>query len=260
MRVGMAQMLVRGGDPEGNLRRAATYIQRAAREGCGVVVLPECLDWGWMHPGVFHRDVASLEALQQAAATSSVHVVAGFVERANGRFYNAAALISPLGDVLLRHRKLNELDLAKDLYSLGDSLGVAHTVLGRVGILICADLFPTTLVYADALAALGAQLILSPCAWAVEPNHDNDTEPYGDLWMRAYREITRKHPLSIVGVSNTGTIDAGPWKGHRCIGCSLAMGPGGRVLAQGRYEEEQLLVADVPLHPSARSYSPADPD
>ena len=129
-----------------------------------------------------------------------------------------------------------------------------------MGLLICADLFPTTLVYAEALAALGAQLILSPCAWAVEPNHNNDTEPYGDLWMRAYGEVTRKHPVSIVGVSNIGTVDAGPWKGHRSIGCSLAMGPAGRVLAQGKYEEEQLLVTDVPLHPSARSYSPADPD
>ncbi|MBL8295633.1 MAG: carbon-nitrogen hydrolase family protein, partial [Bryobacterales bacterium] len=183
MRVGMAQMLVRGGEPEGNLRRAAGYIQRAAREGCNVVVLPECLDWGWMHPGALHREVASLEAFQQAAAANSVHVVAGFVEHANGRLYNAAALISPLGEVLLRHRKLNELDLAKDLYSLGDSLAVAQTGLGRVGVLICADLFPTTLVYAEALAALGAQLILSPCAWAVEPNHNNDTEPYGDLWL-----------------------------------------------------------------------------
>jgi len=255
MRVGMAQMFVQGGDPEGNLRRAASFVQRAAREGCGVVVLPECLDWGWMHPGVLQREVASLETLRQAAADSSLHVVAGFVERANGRLYNAAALISPLGEVLLRHRKLNELELAKDIYSLGDGLAVAQTGLGRVGILICADLFPTAVVYAEALAALGAQLILSPCAWAVEPDHNNDAEPYGDLWMRAYGEVTRKYPLSIVGVSNIGPIEAGPWSGHRCIGCSLAMGPGGRVLAQGRYGAEELLVVDIPLHPPRRSYS-----
>lgn len=252
-------MLVQGGDPEGNLRRAADYIRRGAREGCGVVVLPECLDWGWMHPGALHREAASLESLQQAAAAHSVHVVAGYVERANGRFYNAAALISPLGEVLLRHRKLNELELAKDLYSLGDGLGVAQTGLGRVGLLICADLFPTTLVYADALAALGAQLILSPCAWAVEPGHDNRREPYGDLWLRAYGEVTRRHALTVVGVSNVGVIEAGAWAGHRCIGCSLAMGPGGSVLAQGRYGEEELLVVDVALHPTGLRYAGADP-
>lgn len=260
MRIGMAQMLVQGGDPEANLRRAAGFIQRAAREGCGVVVLPECLDWGWMHPGVLDREAGALEALQQAASAGSVHVAAGFVERAGGRLYNAAALVSPAGDVLLRHRKLNELELAKDLYALGDGLAVAQTALGCLGLLICADLFPTALVYAEALAALGAQLILSPCAWAVEPNHNNETEPYSELWMRAYGEVTRRRPLSIVGVSNVGRIEAGPWKGHRCIGCSLAMGPGGRVLARGQYGVEELLIVDVPLHPPGRSYSPARPE
>ena len=179
------------------------------------------------------------------------------MERQGDRLYNSAVLLSPAGEVLLRHRKLNELEIASDLYTLGDGLGVVDTEIGRVGLLICADLFPTSLVYAEALARMGAQWILSPCAWAVDADHDNARDPYGDLWQRSYGEITSRYPLTVVGVSNVGWLDAGPWASKKCIGCSLAVGPGGKVLAHGRYGEdaEELLVVEAPLSPAAKRYA-----
>ncbi len=191
----MGQMLVRGGDPAGNLARAETMVRRAAVEGCSAVVLPEALDFGWTHPSARESESGAVERLSEAAARSSVYVIAGYVERQDNLLFNSAVLISPAGEVLLRHRKLNELAIARDLYTLGDSLNVADTEIGRIGLLICADLFPTSLVYAEALARMGAQWILSPCAWAVNADHDNAQEPYGDLWQRSYGEITRRHPV-----------------------------------------------------------------
>ena len=32
-----------------------------------------------------------------------------------------------------------------------------------------------------ALGRMGARLLLSPCAWAVDADHDNAREPYGEL-------------------------------------------------------------------------------
>ncbi len=57
--------------------------------------------------------------------------------------------------------------------------------------------------------------------------------------------------LAFVGVSNVGPVTYGAWSGWRCIGCSLAMGPGGEVLARGPYgvDAEALLAVDVPLRP-----------
>ena len=46
IRVGMAQMLVEPGSRAANLARAARMVSDAASRGCGVVVLPECLDLG----------------------------------------------------------------------------------------------------------------------------------------------------------------------------------------------------------------------
>jgi len=36
--------------------------------------------------------------------------------------------------------------------------------------------------------------------------------------------------ITVVGVSNVGWITAGPWRGRKVIGCSLAVGPDGKVI------------------------------
>lgn len=255
IRVAMAQMLVEGGRPESNLRRAMGMICDAARQGCQVVVLPECLDIGWTHP--LARQLAqpipgpNCDLFCQAAREARIHVVAGLTERDGARIYNAAVLIDPEGQILLKHRKINELDIALDLYSVGDRLGVAHTALGTIGVNICADNFPDSLVLGQSLARMGAQVLLSPCAWAVPADYDNAQQPYGDLWKGAYSTLARLHKMPIVGVSNVGWLDAGPWQGRKCIGCSLAVGPDGEVLVQGPYGEdaESLIVVQLRVLP-----------
>ena len=84
---------------------------------------------------------------------------------------------------------------------------------------------------------MGAQVILSPSAWAVDADHDNARDPYGKLWRDSYTELARLYDVTVIGVSNVGPITGGPWAGRKCIGCSLAVGPGGEVLAEGPYGE-----------------------
>ena len=254
-RIGMAQILVEGGQPTANLARAEAAIREAATQGCRLVVLPECLDLGWTHPSA--RDLAQpipgvfSQQLARAAQQCGIFVVAGLVERAGDRLYNAAVLINPLGEILLVHRKINELDIAHDLYSTGDRLAVAHTELGTLAINICADNFPNSLAIGHVLARMGAQLLLSPSAWAVDADHDNLTEPYGELWRGAYCELGRLYDLPIIGVSNVGWLTGGPWKGRKAIGCSLATNHRGEVLAVGPYGEsaEALIVIEVEPRP-----------
>src|SRR6185295_8656956 len=103
----------------------------------------------------------------------------------------------------------------------GDRLGVARSALGCFGVMICADAFVEGEIIARALARMGAEILLSPCAWAVPPDHDNARTPYGDLWRNCYGSVARDFQLWIAGVSNVGPIRSGPWAGHPCIGCSL---------------------------------------
>ncbi|WP_165247470.1 carbon-nitrogen hydrolase family protein [Paludisphaera soli] len=264
-RVGMAQILVEGGRPEANLERAASAIGEAAAKGCRLVVLPECLDLGWTDPSARERarpiPGPHADRLAVAAREHAVHVAAGLVERAGDRLYNSAVLIGPGGEILLHHRKINELDIALDLYSIGDRLGVVETEFGTIGLAICADNFGSSLAIGHVLARMGAQLILSPSAWAVDADHDESREPYGGLWLDSYAELARLYDATVVGVSNVGRITAGPWKGRKVIGRSLAMGPGGVVLARGPYGDraESVVVVEVaPRPPIARGTAVAD--
>jgi hypothetical protein len=54
------------------------------------------------------------------------------------------------------------LDIALDLYAVGDRLGVVETDLGTVGLATCADNFGSSLALGHVLARTVAQVILSP--------------------------------------------------------------------------------------------------
>jgi len=252
----MAQMRVEWGESERNLSHAAEMVAEGAAQGCQVVLLPECLDIGWTHP-----DAPSLarpipgphsDVLAEAALRHGVWVVAGLTEQAGEKTFNSAVLISPEGRIVLKHRKVNILEIAQPFYEIGDRLGVAETPFGRIGVNICADNFSNSLVLAEALGRMGARAILSPCAWAVDADHDNEKDPYGGPWREAYTRVARLYEMAVVGVSNVGWVGGGPWEGRKCIGCSLAVARTGEVVATGPYGEdaEVLLPVELELSPA----------
>jgi len=253
-RLAMGQILVEGGQREANLDRATQAIAVAGERDCRAVVLPECLDLGWTHPSAreFAEEIPGpgSDRLCQAAAEAGLYVTAGLTERAGRRIYNAAILINPSGEILLKCRKINLLEIAR-MYSVGDRLGVVETPLGVIGVNICADNFPTSLAIGHVLARMGAHFILSPCAWAVPSDFDQTKTPYGEMWKQAYGKLAQLYGLTVVGVSGVGLMTAGPWKGRRVIGCSLAVGPDGNILVQGPYGEdaERLIMVTVQARP-----------
>lgn len=260
VRVGMAQILVRASAAEDNLARAEAAIARAKGLDCDFVVLPECLDLGWTNPAA--RELATpipgpfSDRLAGAARRHAIHVVAGLHARDGGRLFNASVLFDDAGRLLHTHYKINELDIAWDLYARGDSLAVAPTRFGKVAISICADNSPASVSLGHAVGHLGARMILSPCAWAVPADYDPVKEPYGwNVWDESYPEIARRHRMPVIGVSNVGPVDAGPWKGRSCIGSSLAVSAYGTVLIRAPYgvDAEALLTVDLPLEPAATS-------
>ena len=68
------------------------------------------------------------------------------------------------------------------------------------------------------------------------------------LWLDAYSELARLYDVTVIGVGNVGWLTGGPWKGRKCIGCSLAVGPTG-VLARGPYGEAAEAVTIVEVEP-----------
>jgi len=255
-RLALAQMRVVGADREGNIGRAARMIGAAARAGAQVVLLPEALDLGWTSPSA--RELASpvpsgvaCRSLRQAARKSGVYVCAGLTERSKDQVYNSAVLISPEGRILLHHRKINELEIGHASYDLGDRLGVVRTPLGTLGLMVCADGSVAGESLGRSLALMGADVILSPCAWAVKPGYDNARTPYGAMWRRCYGAVARDFRIWIAGCSNVGLIDGGPWNAYSCIGRSLVVDPSGRPALVGPFGPgaEALLLTDIRPEP-----------
>ena len=252
MKLAVVQMLVEPGQKSSNLTRAEQRIAEAAGRGAEIVLLPEAMTLGWTHPSALTLadpipGGESCARLKQAATDHGVFVCSGLVEQCESTIFNAAVLIDPAGRVILHHRKIHELDFAQSLYARGDRLSVAPTPWGPVGLMICADAFAPGQILSRSLGAMGAQLILSPCAWAVPADHDNVREPYGALWRENYGPVARDYGLVVAGASNVGPISAGPWAGRKCIGNSLVIGRNGEDLACGPYGEnaESTLIVDL---------------
>ncbi len=251
-KLALVQMEVRGGDKAWNIRHAVELVSEAAANGAQVALLPECMDLGWTHPASRTMaeeipDGEACQALMRVAREKAIHVCSGLTEKSGGRVFNSAVIIDKHGEILCKHRKINELEIGHDYYAQGDRLNVAETEFGTFGLMICADGFAQDHVLSRSLCYMGADAILSPSAWAVAEDHDNAKEPYGDTWRNSYIPVAREFSTAIFGASNVGGIIDGPWKGRKCIGCSLAINSSGEEILQGPYgiDAECILYVDV---------------
>ncbi len=251
-RLALVQMYVEPGSLQKNLDHAKELISEAAISGADVVLLPEVMDLGWTHPSA--RQLAdsvpggvACSVLCKAAIDNNVFLCAGIVEKEGDNIYNCAVIIDNHGKVLIKHRKLNELDIAHSVYDQGDRLNVCQTPWGTFGLLICADANANDHVLTRSLGYMGADVILSPSSWAVPPDHDNVKEPYGDTWRKAYMPVAKEFGVWIASASNVGPVTEGPWKNWNCIGCSLVVAPDGVELLMGPYGKtaEKILYCNI---------------
>ena len=256
-KLALVQMYVEPGDLQKNLSHADELIAEAATGGADVVLLPEVMDLGWTHPSA--KELAgpvpggkAFSTLSKAARKNNVWLCAGIVERDGETVYNAAVIINNKGELVIKHRKLNELDIAHDVYDQGDRLNVCKTPWGTIGLMICADGTAIDHVLARSLCYMGADVILSPSSWAVPSDHDNNKDPYGQTWRDAYMPVAKEFSVWIASASNVGPVTEGPWKNWKCIGCSLIIGPDGKEELMGPYGEDAEKIMFYNIKPFPR--------
>lgn len=257
----MVQMLVEGGSPERNLARARDRISEAAGAGARLIVLPEACDLGWTHPSADRLAQPipagrSFRAIADAACANEVYVCAGLVERDGDAVYNTAVLVAPSGELLLLHRKINELEIAWEYYGQGEGIEVCRTEIGVVGLMVCADGFAKDHFVGRALGYLGAEIILAPSSWAVSSRHNQAEEPYGALWRKSFSPVAKEFGSWVIAVSNVGALTEGPWAGKKCIGCSLAFDSEGEEVAAGSYGEtaDEILYLEPKITSKPRVF------
>ena len=156
----------RGGkNPDDNRRMFAPLIADAARQRADLVCLGESLTMvgnGWSYvdaaepiPGPSTRYFGEL------AKQHNLYIVAGLLERDGHLVYNTAALLAPDGSLAGKYRKVvlpgGEVDAG---IVPGDSYPVFETRFGKLGIMICYDVFFPEV--SRQLAMRGAEVIAMP--------------------------------------------------------------------------------------------------
>ncbi len=250
IKVGMGQMLVEGGEPDRNLKRAEEMVIAASLKKCDIIVLPEVLDLGWTHPSAL-KEAQSIPGARsdlfcKLAKKLQIYICFGMTEKLGSKVYNTALFINSSGKIILKYHKINLLVVEQDYYTIGRNLSVLDTPFGAIGVDICADNYNDSLEIGHTLARMGAQIIISPCAWTIEHYQTESNNPYKEKWFKPYFTLASLYNLVIVGATSVGYIVGGPYEGKKMVGCSLAVNKDG-VIARGPYLEfaGELITVDV---------------
>lgn len=252
MKLGLAQLLVEGTEPERNFERAERLVMQAKEKSCDIVLLPETIDFAWTHPD----SIKNAEPIPgkfsdifcDMAKKLDVWLCVGLTEKTENGNYNAALLINNKGEIIGKHRKINLLTVEFPFYNVGQSLNVYDTPFGKIGLNICADNYLDSLDIGNSLARMGAQLILSPSSWTVEHSVTEEEDPYRDKWVKPLSILARSHNLIIASATSVGYIVGGPYEGKKMVGCSLCVGQDG-IIAQGLFNEfaGELVIAEFTI-------------
>lgn len=241
--VALAQFSPRIGLVEQNLRRHIELIDRAIEGGASLIVFPELSLTGYTL-----RDLTAEVAMRidderlrpLAERSRRITIVAGGIEEGdNFGMYNAAFLFEE-GRVTT-HRKIYPPDygLFEEQRSVlpGSRVRAMETRCGRIGILICEDLWHLSLPLL--LALDGAQVIV-----AVAASPTRFTHQAGFSSDRSNAEnnhaIARLLSLFLVYVNRTGFED-----GVHFCGGSEVVSPFGESLLKAPRMSEELLFSPL---------------
>ena len=239
MRVALSQINATVGDLDGNRRLIGRAIADARRQGADLVALPELALTGYppedlvLRPSFVTDNLRALEAL--APAVTGITAIVGFVDRQDGRIYNAAALLADgaVQDVYHKHL-LPNYGVFDELryFTPGDNLVLARLGDVTFGVTVCEDLWSPDGPHRDCVAA-GASLIVNING---SPYHaGKGRERQGLIATRALENGAAFAYVNLVGGQDELVFD----------GQSCAYGADGALLARAGQFSEELLVFDL---------------
>ncbi|HPF98532.1 MAG TPA: carbon-nitrogen hydrolase family protein [Kiritimatiellia bacterium] len=250
VKVAMCQIVCLDGDREGNFVRIERAVSEAVRAGAHIACFPESSILGWVNPDAHARACAipgaDSDRLCDMARRHRIHLCIGLDEKDGTNLYDAAVLIDDAGQILLKHRKTNNLLDVKDLmvppYTSGSDFAVADTRFGKLGVMICADTFDDNNL--RRMAALKPALVLVPYGWVADeamwPKHG---EALGGVVKHAAEVIG----APVVGTDPVGQVSHGAWAGKYYGGASVAYDESGKLLGVAADRDRDVKMLDVPL-------------
>ena len=233
-------------DKEAVLSRAEGLVDRAAKAGAALVVLPEIFDGRYDAPDFVPLadplpDGKTGAMLSAAAKRNRIYLAGSVVELGDdGRAYNTGVIFDPRGEMILTHRKIHLYDVdipggitykESDFFGSGDRVGVVRTELGVMGLAVCHDLRFSELF--RIMALMGAEVFLVPAAFNLTsgPAH----------WQILLRTRAMENTVFLAACGGAPHPEVGyPYWGH-----STLVDPYGEIMAQAQGREEEIVYGEL---------------
>ena len=237
-RAAAAQTLARLGDVQYNIEISTQLVNEAVRQGAELVVLPECMNTGYLFDSADHcralaesvPDGAFVSAMSALARKHDIFIASGITEwdGTRGRIFNSGVMLDRRGEVAVHYHKQFLATHDQNWFSFGErGCPVVDTDLGRIGLMICFDgRIPEI---ARSLALQGAEIIVDMANFFAMDQ--------ADMWgpARSYEN----------GVWLVAATKAGYERSIYYPGGSMIVDPNGRVVAKMPYDRHGVIVADV---------------
>lgn len=237
------------GNLSGNLQKIATCIKEAVAAGADLVLFPESAVSGYiLEGGVDELCVSPQELVDRLTPelghlSKPVDIVIGFYEKTQSRPCNSAIYLQIDGEqVIIAHvyRKLflptyGVFDEGR-FQQEGNELGIVETRFGKVGLLICEDVWHS--VMGSILAAAGADMILVLTA---TPTRGLSQEKPSNVirYERMLKSLAEEHGMFVAMAMLVGFEG-----GKGLSGGSLVYSPFGDILVQAEGFGEQIVMGE----------------
>jgi len=239
IRIALAQVNPVVGDLAGNAAKVTAWTKKALGAGADLVSFPELCITGYPPEDLLFKsrfiddNLAALKAV--ARSTGDITAVVGFVDRRKDKIYNAAAVLSR-GRIVDIYRKafLPNYGVFDEMryFAAGDVFPVFGLGKTSFGVNVCEDIWHMD-GPAGVQAYRGARLIVNINA---SPYHMGK----GEMRRQILKKQARRNGVFISYTNLVGGQDELVFDGQ-----SLIVDDKGRLIAQGRAFEEELLVCDV---------------
>ncbi len=268
LRVAALQLRSENGDIAGNLAHAAPYVEKAARFGAKLIVLPEFYPTGYIYSeeiwdAAETADGPTVSWLTDTSRRLSIYLGTSFIEAEGDDFFNSFVLADPRGHIAGKVRKQTPATFEACFTKGAAGPHTIETEIGLIGVGIC---FENALAFLPSLMhRRSVDLLLMPhSAPEATPNFFTSKKDIA-------RETERLRGLAgryarMLGVPAIFVNKTGPWESplpgipfvteiSRFPGLSSIADLDGVVRAH-MGDEEGIVWADVTLDPARKKKVP----
>jgi predicted amidohydrolase len=245
--VALAQIDPALGDRGRNLERHRQWVKQAAEAGASLLVFPELSLTGYFLKDLVPDSAIQLESKEMrdlAALSAQLDVVLGAViESPDHRYFNASLYFSR-GELLHVHRKVylptyGMFDEQR-YFAPGDRFRSFATPFGRVGILVCEDIWHLSSAYI--LSLEGVDMIICPSSSPGRGITTDERLGTAESYALVCRTYAQFLTTFFLYCNRVGFED-----GANFWGGSMVIGPNGDIIAQHQDADEALVLATVDL-------------